>query len=524
MKPSDALSRSLPVPAALPGEEQLTRDLLGLEEVLSQSAGGAARTSMRVQRLAREIEQVLGHTRSMEETLEGLGTTISRSAEAAEEGAAATRRMADLTQKGQNESQGAVSTVQELQRQTALTSERLESLLSRIPQVAEVAKVIAEIADRTGLLSLNAAIEAAHAGAAGRGFAVVAEEVRKLADRTARQTQEIEALLAAVQQDLDPAREAMQRSLELADGTRARVEAVGEHLGGIAKLAGEAAGHVERIARSATEEDSAAKQLVSDSVHLLESTGTLKAEAEAVAQDAFKLSSITEVGHQHLASYDTGSMFHRALVLARGLSKTSADILEAPVHAGQIRRDDLLTLSYTEITGTDIQSLACFFNVLRVPATGFSPPKYRTAYDALVERPLQVAFDEVLQKEPRLIFALVLDLNSYAPSHNSQYSKDWTGDPGKDLAGNRVKRFFTDNNVLVRGARCGLGAAADALPTFARREDFRRVANLADSQEGRQAFLVQTYARDTGAIVSVISVPLFVEGERYGVSLLGWEA
>lgn len=90
--------------------------------------------------------------------------------------------------------------------------------------------------------------------------------------------------------------------------------------------------------------------------------------------------------------------------------------------------------------------------------------------------------------------------------------------------GNRVKRFFTDNNVLVRGARCGLGPAAEALPTFARREDFRRVADMAESAEGRAAFLVQTYARDTGAIVSVISVPLFVDGERYGVSLLGWEA
>jgi methyl-accepting chemotaxis protein len=47
---------------------------------------------------------------------------------------------------------------------------------------------------------------------------------------------------------------------------------------------------------------------------------------------------------------------------------------------------------------------------------------------------------------------------------------------------------------------------------------------MAESAEGRAAFLVQTYARDTGAIVSVISVPLFVDGERYGVSLLGWEA
>jgi methyl-accepting chemotaxis protein len=129
-----------------------------------------------------------------------------------------------------------------------------------------------------------------------------------------------------------------------------------------------------------------------------------------------------------------------------------------------------------------------------------------------------------MEQEPRLIFALVLDLNSYGPSHNSRYCQDWTGDPAKDLAGNRVKRFFTDNNVLVRGARVGLGEAAEALPTTATREDFRRVANLADGTEARETFLVQTYARDTGAIVSVISVPIFVAGERFGISLLGWNA
>ncbi|HEY3400226.1 MAG TPA: methyl-accepting chemotaxis protein [Geothrix sp.] len=506
------------------GASGLAQDMAGLEGVLNRSAAGAARTSVRVQTLAREIDQILDSTRSIQTTLEGLGGNISQAASAAEESAEATRRMADLTRLGLQESGQAVATVRQLQQQTGLTAERLESLMGHILQVNEVSKVIEEIADRTGLLSLNAAIEAAHAGAAGRGFAVVAEEVRKLADRTSRQTQEIGGLLEAIRKDLDPAREAMDQSLALASETRAQVETVEQRFSGIAGLADTTAGHVASIAQSATEEHAAARTLVEASGHLLESTGTLKSEAEAVAQDAFRLSSLTEVGHRHLAAYDTGSLFHRALGLARRLAATSARILEAPVAEGRVRAEQLLALDYTEIRGPEIQSLSRFFSVLRVPPDGFTPPKFRTAYDALVERPLQEAFDQVLAEEPRLTFALILDLNSYAPSHNRRFAQDWTGQPGQDLAGNRVKRFFTDNRVLVRGARYGLGEAAEALPDRARREDFLRVADLGAKAPAREDFLVQTYARDTGAIITVLTVPVHACGQRYGVSLLGWSS
>lgn len=181
----------------------------------------------------------------------------------------------------------------EASRTTDLTAEKIHRLSEAADKIGEIIGMITKIAAQTNLLALNATIEAARAGDAGRGFAIVAQEVKSLAEQTARATTDISAQVGAIQ-----------------SSTRESVESIKEITGVIAKM-----NEIASAISAAMDEQSSATQEIAQNV---------EQAAQGTSAVSANISSVTT------AASETGSAASEVLSAASELSQQS-EMLRAEV-------------------------------------------------------------------------------------------------------------------------------------------------------------------------------------------------
>ncbi|HBK47636.1 MAG TPA: chemotaxis protein, partial [Xanthomonadaceae bacterium] len=122
---------------------------------------------------------------------------------------------------------------------------------------------------------------------------------------------------------------------------------------------------------------------------------------------------------------------------------------------------------------------------------GIEPAKFSTAFDSLCDELLPPLQEPVLAGHPWLVFAICANPDGYVPTHNLRFSQPLSGDPARDLVGNRTKRIFTD--------RVGRSVGAHTDP-----------------------YRLQVYRRDTGQIMFDLSAPILVSGRHWGGFRIGY--
>ncbi len=493
--------------------------------VVSDFSAGAARSSVSIKVVSDKVERLSAQIKEVAERVDSLGHSSRQMAETAAQAAEVVTELNSESDRGTQMLGRLIDSIAQINEDSGQVHELVSSLAANeISSIASFSAIIEGIANQTKLLALNAAIEAARAGEHGRGFAVVAEEVKRLATETAEQTTQIRDTVQRTRDQMQLIEAASGSNHELAERGAGEADEGRDVLARIAELVHRSTTAMTEIAALAGEQ-MADISVVETHVHeIAEASAGIDEQARAETVRQQELARGTERASGVIARYDTGSRISRLRGLAQTLSGQLQGILEDAIDARLVSVDNVLRLAYEEAnTPESIGRFGRLFDVSRADPTGFTPPKYHTTYDALVDKPMMAFMDAVLEQEPALAFALPLDLNAYACAHNTIVSQPITGDPAIDLAKNRTKRHFLDSAPLTRAARMGLGLRELELRKFTRPELQAMGGRLARDAKTAQSVLIQSYLRDTGAVLTTLSVPLYVRDQLYGAVSLGWD-
>jgi len=245
------------------------------------------RTSRSAQNQSGQITQIATAAEEMSQTI----TDIARNASSASDTSSEALRMAE---NGKSVADGAVTTVNSVSVATVELDGMIGKLNHSVMEIGGIVTVIKDIADQTNLLALNAAIEAARAGEQGRGFAVVADEVRKLAERTIKATNEISTKIGTVQAESVQTSQSMSDASDKVTRATEYIKEVGSALDSIVFAVQEVKDQITRIAAAVDEQSATSADVVSN----VEKTATVTKDMEKMAGDVMKevslLVSVTE--------------------------------------------------------------------------------------------------------------------------------------------------------------------------------------------------------------------------------------
>ncbi|NWD70034.1 cache domain-containing protein [Pseudomonas gingeri] len=264
---------------------EMTQQLTGLSQDMSAQA---QQSEHAMERQRNETDQVATAIHEMSAAAQEISNSAQGAAQAA-------RKTDEVGNAAKNVVNSSIDSIHTLIEDVRISSVSLDSLQQDANSIVGVLDVIRSIAEQTNLLALNAAIEAARAGEAGRGFAVVADEVRALASRTQKSTEEIQEMINRLQHGTRDAVTAMRRSSENGKVSGEQANHAGTSLDTMAGLISSINGMNAQIASAAEEQTAVAEEINRSMTQIAH---TVEIVADDSQRGALTARSLADLGHR----------------------------------------------------------------------------------------------------------------------------------------------------------------------------------------------------------------------------------
>ncbi len=272
--------------------------------------------------LASQSLQISASAEQMTQTIAEIAKNTTQVAESSE-------KAMQVAISGKSLSDKAVASIETLYQSSSQLSEIINRLNQRTREIEEIVTIIKEIADQTNLLALNATIEAARAGEYGRGFAVVAEEIRRLAERTIKATEEISERIFNIQSDSANTVKSMDVSLKEVKQATDFINELGNYMQHIVESFVKVKEQITQIA-SAVEEQSITTEEVAKNI---EKVSQIAKELETVANGVMDRSKEVFRTINELRKTTEGLKTKESHLLLLDLAKTDHRIFVGRIYA-----------------------------------------------------------------------------------------------------------------------------------------------------------------------------------------------
>ena len=328
--------------------------------------------------------------------MEEMSSTVNEIARNASTVAASSVTTLDNANRAEEDINENVRSIEVLSGNVTNWAETNRALSHATLRIDEIILVITDIADQTNLLALNAAIEAARAGEHGRGFAVVADEVRKLADKTARATREIAGMIRDVKSKADNSLETMDSTLTGVTDSIERSKHARLSLGKIVSEVEQITGMIQQIATASEEQSKVSEEVLSNMEKVSEYAGSTRQLAQSISASGDSVATLALGLYSNLCNLKKDQVDVSMEDLLKSSALSLQSMLEETIKAGRLDRTALFDENY-----------------VRVNEEG----RLSTGATRYFETAVLPELKKWAESDRKIVYVVAMDRNGYMPTH-----------------------------------------------------------------------------------------------------------